>query len=184
MKKLALFLISLALLVPLLSGCIIIPRHTNFEIDATTVESIEIYDLCRDTEIIKTEEYDPYLHEPLPYETTSVYTLPEGSEADFLSDLAKIRFNDYIIIVPAPIDPSFIYDRWTARINYTDGSYEFLSCYGYGETYDKSGNRISYHHYSCDDEEWWALIEKYTPADIFSQTYEWQDEWNEIYGFE
>ena len=184
MKKLALFLISLALLVPLLSGCIIIPRHTNFEIDATTVESIEIYDLYRDTEIIKTEGYDPFYRIPWPSETTSVYTLPKESETDFLSDLAKIQFNDYIIIVLAAIDPSFDYARWTARINYTDGSYEFLSCYGYGETYDKSGNRISYHHYSCDDREWWALIEKYTPADIFSQTYEWQDEWKEISGLE
>ena len=184
MKKLALFLISLALLVPLLSGCIIIPRYTNFEIDATTVESIEIYDLYRDTKIIKDEEYGPYLRELRPSETTSVYTLPKESEADFLSDLAKIQFNDYIIIVLAAIDPSFNYDRWTARINYTDGSYEFISCRGYGETFNANGELISCHHNGCDDEEWWALIEKYTPADIFSQTYEWQDEWNEIYGLE
>ena len=184
MKKLVLLVISLALLTPLLSGCIIIPQYKNFEIDATTVVSIEIYDLYRYTEIVETEEYDPYLREPRPYETTSVYTIPEESKVDFLSDLAKIQFTDYIIIVLAAIDPSFDFARWTARINYTDGSYEFISCYGYGETYDKSGNRISYHHYSCEDTEWWALIEKYTPADIFSQTYEWQDEWNEIYGLE
>lgn len=184
MKKLTLLIISLALLVPILSGCIIIPRYTNFEIDATTVESIEIYDLYRDTKIIEDEEYDPYLREPRPYETTSVYTIPEEEKADFLSDLAKIQFTDYIIIVPAPIDPSFAFARWTARINYTDGSYEFISCYGYGETYDANGELISCHHNGCDDDEWFAFIEKYTPADIFSQTYEWQDEWNEIYGLE
>ena len=184
MKKLALFLISLVLLVPILSGCIIIPRYTNFEIDAATVESIEIYDLYRDTEIIKEDGYSPYQRIPQPYETTSVYTLPEEEKADFLSDLAKIRFNDYIIIVLAAIDPGFNYARWTVRINYTDGSYEFLSCYGYGETFNKDVERIDSHHNGCDENEWFAFIEKYTPADIFSQTYEWQDEWNEIYGLE
>lgn len=181
MKKLTLLIISLALLIPMLSGCIIIPQYKNFEIDATTVVSIEIYDLYRDTEIVETEEYDPYLLEPRPYETTSVYTIPEEEKADFLNDLAKIQFTDYIIIVPAPIDPSFDFARWTARINYTDGSYEFISCYGYGETYDANGECIGFHHYGCDNNEWWALIEKYTPEDIFSQTYEWQNKWQQIH---
>ena len=181
MKKLTLLIISLALLIPMLSGCIIIPQYKNFEIDATTVVSIEIYDLYRDTEIVETEEYDPYLLEPRPYETTSVYTIPEEEKADFLNDLAKIQFTDYIIIVLAAIDPSFDFARWTARINYTDGSYEFISCYGYGETYDVNGECIGLHHYGCDNNEWWALIEKYTPEDIFSQTYEWQNKWQQIH---
>ena len=57
-------------------------------------------------------------------------------------------------------------------MNYTNGSYELISCDGYGETFDQNGEQIRYHHYGCDDDEWWAFIQKHVPEDIFKRPYE------------
>ena len=158
MKRIVLFLISIILVMSCLSGCIIIPRYRHFEIDATTVLSIQIYDLCESESY-----YDQFIKTETP-----VYEIPQEQTANFVADLNSITFTDYLIIVLAAIDPSFSYGVWTVRINYTDGSYELISCRGYGETYDSNNERVSGHHWSCDDVEWEAFIGQYVPEEIFN----------------
>lgn len=145
-------ILSLAMLVSL-TGCIMIPRYKHYDIVSDKVTSIEIYNL-RDSEAYPSSE-------------TLVYTIENNQMADFLSDLSDIRFSDTIIITIAAIDPSFNYGIWTVRINYTDGSYSFISCAGYGETYDANDQKIEGNHFGCDNDEWEKFIGKYVPQDIF-----------------
>lgn len=158
MKRIVLFLISIILVMSCLSGCIIIPRYRHFEIDATTVLSIQIYDLCESESY-----YDQFIKTETP-----VYEIPQEQTANFVADLNSITFTDYLIIVLAAIDPSFNYGKWTVRINYSDGTYELISSGGYGETYDSNNERVSGHHWSCDDVEWEAFIGQYVPEEIFN----------------
>jgi len=161
MKRTVLLTITMLLMISTLTSCIVIPRYKRFEIDADQVASVEIYDLCENEtfggEFLKTE--------------AAVYEIPKERVSDFFNDLSKIRFFDTIIIVLAPTDPSFYYDTWVVRINYRDGSYELLSSDGYGEVYYQNGEVKDSHHYSCDNEEWWAFIEKYVPESIFDHSH-------------
>ncbi|MBO5323179.1 MAG: hypothetical protein J6A88_03655 [Oscillospiraceae bacterium] len=150
---LALFLLSV------LSGCIIIPRYKHFIIDAKTVKSIQIYDLRR-VEI----SYGEYVQTEAP-----AYIIPNDEKVPFLEDLSNIRFSDAIIITVAAVDPSFFME-WTARINYNDGTFELISCAGYGEIYDENGEAVSGHHYGCEDDEWMDFLAKYVPEDILKET--------------
>ena len=87
--------------------------------------------------------------------------------ADFLSDLSNIQFSDTIIIAIAAVDPSFYYDDWVTRINYTDGSFSLISCDGFGESYDANDQVTDRNHFGCDNDEWKQFIGKYVPYDIF-----------------
>ena len=157
MKRTACLAVALLLIMSTFTSCIVIPLYKNFEIDAATVSSIEIYDLCN------TDTFcGCFLETESP-----VYTISSEKESDFLNDLSAIEFSDAIIIVLAAIDPSFYYDTWTVRINYTDGSYELISCDGFGEIYDQNGEAVEAHHFGCDNEEWSAFIAKYLPEDVF-----------------
>ena len=156
MKRLGLFCIITVLLLCTLTSCIMIPTYKHYKISADTVSSIAVYDL-RQSE----SHYSDFLETESP-----VYELPEEKIADFLGDLSEIRFSDTIIITIAAVDPSFVYDDWTVRVNYTDGSYELISCDGYGEVYDKNGEKTDSHHFGCEQEVWSALIEKYLPQEI------------------
>ncbi len=161
MKRIGLFILMLIIVTCTLTSCIIIPIYKNFEIDADTVASIEIYDLCEVDSL-----YGDFVNTETP-----VYEIPTENITDFLNDLATIRFSDAIVIVLAAIDPSLYYDVWTVRINYTDGSYELISSDGFGQAYDKDGEQTDSHHFGCDQEEWWAFIGKYVPEDIFDHTH-------------
>ena len=164
MKRIVLLFLSSILVMSCLSGCIIIPRYHHFEIDVRTVSSIQIYDLCEDegwsSQFLATE--------------TPVYDISEEQSADFLANLSNIQFEDAIIIVLAAIDPSFNYDVWTVRINYTDGSYELISCLGYGQTFDSNNEQIKGHHWGCEREVWEDFLEKYVPEEIFNHHQEEQ----------
>ena len=151
-------ILSFAMIVSL-TGCIIIPRHMNYEIDADDVSSVEIYDLR------SSETHDSGFHKS----ETPVYTVEDDQITDFLSDLAEIQFTDTIVITIAAVDPSFYYGDWVVRINHTDGSYSLISCRGYGETCDENDQRTSSNHYGCEDDEWEQLIGNYVPADIFGE---------------
>ena len=158
MKKFTLFIVSIVFIMLTLASCIVIPMQSSYDIDAKTVSSIEIYDLCEvDTlygDFVKTKE--------------PVYEIPQEDISNFLSDLGEITFTDQIIISIAATDPSFYYDHWTARINFSDSSYELVSCDGYGATYDKNDKITKEHHFGCDDEVWYVLIQKYLPDEIFN----------------
>ena len=160
MKRIGLVAI-ITLILTILTSCVIIPRYKKFEIDSSKVTSIEIYDLCTvDTlygDFAKTE--------------TPVYQIPAAQTNAFLKDLAKIRFSDALVIALMAMDPSFYYDAWTIRINYTDGSFELISSDGYGQTFDANGQMTNYHHWGCDNEEWWHFIAKYVPDNIFHHTH-------------
>lgn len=155
-KQLFALVILSVFFVSCLTGCIVIPFYKNFDISPDTVSSIEIYDL---REVFDTDEF---LEKGIP-----AYTIPEGDRADFLQALSEIEFSDSIMITIAAMDPSFSYDEWTIRINYTDGSYEFISCANYGEVFDSNGKRTDSHHWGCDEEEWHGFISRYVPESIF-----------------
>jgi len=157
MKKIILSALTSILLVSILTGCIIIPLNHNFEINADEVESVDIYDL-RGVDTL----YGDFIETEKP-----VYKIPEDKNVDFLSELSKIEFSDSIVIVLAAVDPSFYYDEWTVRINYTDGSFELISSYGFGQRFDKDGEIEDVHHWGCDREEWHEFISNYVPEDIF-----------------
>lgn len=149
-------ILSLAIFVSLTS-CIVIPRYKYYKIDSETVSSIEIYDL-RNSDT----HYSGFLETETP-----VYAIEQEQIADFLKDLSDIRFSDSIIITIAAIDPSFVYDDWVVRINYSNGTYALISCDGYGQTYDENDEAIDGNHFGCDDDEWKQFISKYVPKDIF-----------------
>lgn len=152
------FLIVLLCFTLLLSGCITVER--NFEIDESSVSSIEIYDLREYNE----STWDFYKH------VDPDYTLKKELHGEFLDDLGKIEFTDTKVLLPIPMDPSFEYGSWTVRINYTNGDYRFISHAGYGETYNEDGSIVDSDHYGCNYEEWIGLIEKYLPEHIFDTT--------------
>ncbi len=97
MKRIGLFVLTIVLLVTTLTSCIIIPKYKKFKINANTVESIEIYDLCEEN-----SDFSYFIQT-----TSPSYKIPTEKTTIFLNDLAEIRFTDYIIIVLAAIDPGF-----------------------------------------------------------------------------
>ena len=159
MKRLALLIVSILLISCSFTSCIVIPRSKSFKISEDKVSSIDVYDLREKI------HYSDFLRTEEP-----IHEISEDNLGDFLSDLAKIRFSDNLVIVLAAVDPSFFYDDWTVRINYTNNTYELLSCAGYGETYNENNEVVSTHHFSCDNEEWHTFIKKYVPEDIFEET--------------
>ncbi len=159
MKRIVLLITTILLLMCVLTSCIIIPKYKNFDISSDTVSSIEIYDLRNS----KTH-YSDFLETETP-----AYKIAEKTNNDFLSDLKNIEFSDTIIITVAAVDPSFTYDDWVARINYNDGSYELISCDGYGEKFNENDEVTESHHFSCDNDEWHTFIEKYVPEELFKE---------------
>ena len=157
MKRIAFLTAALLLVMSILTSCII-PLNKKFRFKKERVESIEVYDLCQ----CKNTEGSSFLETESP-----VYEIPEEALDDFLTDLAEIRFSDALVLLPIPQDPSFWYGTWTLRINYIDGSYQLLSNCGYGQTFDARGEITDTHHFSCDKEEWEALIGKYLPEEAF-----------------
>ncbi|MBQ4428564.1 MAG: hypothetical protein II871_02190 [Clostridia bacterium] len=147
-------IVILALLFSL-QGCIWIPRSAYYnDIAKETVTSIDIFDVrddapCRPEQFL--EEYDP------------IQNLSDEAAQEFLNELAEFRFSNDIFIVLAAMDPSFNYGSFTARINYADGTYQLISCYGCGETYTSSGECIDINHYLCDIDTWEEFIKKYLP---------------------
>lgn len=158
MKRCLLSAFMIFTIVFALSSCVIIPMHKNFVIDPAKIASIEIYDLR------KSDTYGEIFLE----DTSPVYEIPSEEIDDFTSDLAQIEFTRYLIITIAAIDPSLNYGDFVVRINYTDGSFEFLSDGDFGQTFDQDGEAISGHRYGADSEEWEEFIGKYLPEEIMN----------------
>lgn len=141
----------------ILCGCI--PIYNNVDdIKAEDIESIEIYDLSNCD-----KPYSGFHNKIDP-----VYTLDKTLHGEFLDELSEIEFRDTLVRLPIPMDPNFSYDVLTVRINYTNGNFRLISCDGYGETYNKSGEVIDFDHYGCDNDEWRGFIEKYLPDETFN----------------
>jgi len=156
MKRFFLLTIVFAMLFSL-SGCIIIPLHKNLVIPEDTVASIEVFDLrndSRESSIFDTEN--------------PVYTIPPAQLGEFLDELGKLQLTDYIVIILAAVDPGFYYGSWVIRINYKDGSYEYLSESGYSEVFDENGKWQEVNTYAPDDEERYAFIQKFVPEELFN----------------
>jgi hypothetical protein len=157
--KRATSILSLILsLIFLLSGCISVPVYKNYDFDPEDVVSVEIYDLR------KGDEYHSGFHE----KQEPVYTIPSEDLADFLSDLADIRFSKRkIIFTIAAVDPSFNFDEWVVRVNHPDGSFDLISSDHYGEQYDQNGKRTDIDRYGCNNDLWHDLIKEYLPEDLW-----------------
>ena len=158
--------IALGLLIALvlsLSGCIVIPMTTYYDLNSDEVESISFYDL-------RESVWDDYPGEFIINNTEPTFILPTNRNRVFLRDFADLRFTDSIIITLAAMDPSFAYGDWVVRIDFTNGESTCYSCFGYGATYAADGTRLSMTHYSCEKEELELLLKKYMefqkPMDI------------------
>lgn len=138
-----------------LSGCIIVPLHKYYKIPYEEVAAVQFYDLRNGH-----STYNDFRHTVDP-----VYTLPEEEIADFLNGFSKPEFTDTVVIALASVDPSFSYGEWVVRIDFTDKSYTFYSCAGYGETFDAGGNLIDSTHFGCDCDELAELINRYYPIE-------------------
>lgn len=140
------------------TGCIVIPQYKYYDISPDEVISVQIYDL-------RTSEtyYGDFIEKDNP-----VYTLPEDITDDFLTELSEIRFKDSIVITIAAVDPNFTYDEWVARINYADGSYDLISCDGYGQSYNETNEVTDTNHYGCDNDEWKKFITGYLPEEFIN----------------
>lgn len=150
--------IALALLIALvlsLSGCIVIPKETYYDLDPEEVESVWFYEL---KEPIYHDHSGSFEGESSP---EPVFILPQNRNKAFLKDFADLRFTDVILITVAAVDPSFSYGNLVVRINFTNGRYTCYSCLGYGATYDADGSILSITHYSCEEEDLAKLIKKY-----------------------
>ena len=150
-KRFLLVFVAVMMLVAL-NGCIIIPVSEYYEFSPEEVESVQFYDL-RSGEIPRSSGFDKL--------TDPVFTVAEEDKSAFLEDFSMLEFTDDIVIILAPMDPTFSYGDWVIRINFADGRYTFYSCYAYGETFYADGNRISATSAGCDDEELEKLIRKY-----------------------
>ena len=157
-KRLVVLLLTVAIL-SFFTSCIWIPRKTNYDINEDALSSVEIY--CLDN---NSSHYDDFVETEQP-----IYTLKEDQIDGFIDELENIRFDDSIFIVLAAMDPSFYYGEWVVRINYDDGSYDLISCDGYGATYDENGLIVSTNHYSYDDEKWEEFVKSYLPAEDYSE---------------
>ena len=160
-KRFVLLMVVTFLLVSTLSGCII-PIFKRFDIAPRTVSSIQIYDL-RQSESRFSDEF-------LQTETP-VYEISKVNHLVFFNDLSKIRFYNLMVIMAAS-KPKTVYGDWTVRINYTNGSYQLLSCERWGQTFNSNGDEQSYHFFTCKEEKWLALISKYVPEKIFNNSQE------------
>ena len=150
--------IALALLIALvlsLSGCIVIPKETYYDLDPEEVESVWFYEL---KEPIYHDYSGSFEGESSP---EPVFILPQNRNKAFLKDFADLRFSDVILITVAAVDPSFSYGNLVVRINFTKCRYTCYSCLGYGATYDADGSILSITHYSCEEEDLAKLIKKY-----------------------
>ena len=157
MNKCVVIFIVLTVLAISLSGCVTL-RNRIDDIDVKNVSSINIYDLRESSD-----------HESGFYEKIApVYTLEETIFNDFFDTLDEIVFTDTLILLPVAADPSFYYSSWVVRINFSDGSYRFISCGGYGESFDSSGNITNRNHYGCDYDEWEQFIVKYLPVELYN----------------
>ena len=162
MKRIALSAVLLVLISCILTSCIYIPIHKNYDFTQDEVASVSIYD----TKDHRDGDTTEYLLTAEP-----VYTAADDDIDVFLSDLGKIRFSDSIIIFSlGAVDPSFYYDRFVVRIDYSSGNFEFISSLGYGEVFDSDGERVSSHHYGCNVDEWDEFINKYIPKDLYDDS--------------
>lgn len=156
MKRILSLALTVVFVMVAFTGCIVIPRYRTFAIRADTVASVELYDLCG------ADTYYGYFIET----ETPVYEIPPEQTAAFLKGLSEIRFSNPLILILAPMDPSFYYDAWTVRVNYTDGTFELISSDGFGQRFDQNADQTDAHHYGCSQEEWDAFIGKYIPGDM------------------
>ncbi len=161
MRKLTMLALILVLVINL-TGCIVIPLKSRYyDYDPETIETVEIYDLRS-----KYMTDSSFLETDLP-----VYTVPEEQQVEFVTDIGKIEFKMYILIILAAVDPSFHYGDWAVRLNRVDGSYVLLSDGGYAEIYDENGERTEYRNYDDTDwEQWNTLIEAYVPQEILQMS--------------
>lgn len=150
-KKILLCALALVLLAAL-SGCVVIPLAEYYDIPETDVDSVQFYDL-RKEETVESRNFH------IRYEPA--YDLPYRDLEAFLYDFSKLKFSRTLVIVPASVDPSFSYGKLVVRINFVDGSYRLYSSAGYGQTFSEKNICTSTNHYSCDEEDLEALINKY-----------------------
>ena len=162
MKKKIFCLVFLMTIAFAFSGCIItIESYRIDNIPSEKVESIDLYDLT-------SFGYYDYRGSGFHEKTEPVYRLKEDKIDDFLNGLKKIKFESKIVF-PAANDPSFSYGNLTIRINFVDGSFMFISNYGFGEIYDKNGEVVTSSFAGCNDDKWEKLIESVVPSSVYNR---------------
>ena len=163
MKKTVILILSLCILTLSLSSCLT-PRVTYEPANGTEgIASVKIYYVGR---------YDGFYERKDESELEELAVASEEISSDcygeLFSDLEKLKFENFIPLLPIPFDPNFYICGYILVISYEDGGYEYItpdSIQIWGENTEDSHCA----HLTCEDEEWEDFISKYAP-DLYQNT--------------
>ena len=162
MKKTVLCLAVILLLAFPLTSCMNLPVNYKPSNGTEGIASVKVY------YVEKANGYDAWGDAPnLEELATSSAEIPSFRYDKLLGDLKKLNFQDFILLVPIPSDPSFYMYGYILAITYEDGGNEYISPNGiqvYGENAEDFGTS----HLSCDTEDWKDFIDKYVPETAWS----------------
>ncbi len=157
MKKTALCLATLLLLVLSLSSCMKMPVSYEPAHGTEGIASVTVY------YVEKSNGYDAWSDLPDP-EAIASASCEVGSDRydELFEDLAGLGFQDFIQLAPIPMDPNFYVHGYVLAITYESGAFEYVTPDGI-QLHGDSPEEDMRTHYTCDGAEWEAFICKYAP---------------------
>jgi hypothetical protein len=162
MKKTALCLAVILLLAFLLSSCMNLPVKYKPSNGAEGIASVRIY------YVESANGYDAWGDAPdLEELATASAEVPSFRYDKLFSDLKKLNFQNFILLVPIPSDPSFYMYGYILAITYEDGGYEYITPNGI-QVYGENAEDFGCSHLSCDTDDWKNFIDKYVPETAWS----------------
>ena len=162
MKKTALCLAVILLLAFLLSSCMNLPVKYKPSNGAEGIAYVRIY------YVESANGYDAWKDAPdLEELATTSAEVPSFRYDKMFADLKDLKFQDSILLVPIPSDPSFYMYGYILAITYEDGGYEYITPNGI-QVYGENAEDFGCSHLSCDTEDWKSFIDKYVPETAWS----------------
>ena len=162
MKKTVLCFITLLLLALSLSSCMNIPVSYEPANGTDGVSSVKIY------YVDNKNGCDAWKDAPdLEELATASAEVPSFRHDKMFADLKDLKFQDSILLVPIPSDPSFYMYGYILAITYEDGGYEYITPNGI-QVYGENAEDFGCSHLSCDTEDWKSFIDKYVPETAWS----------------
>ena len=157
MKKTALCLAVILLLALSLSSCMNLPVKYKPSNGAEGIASVKVY------YVESSNGYDAWHDAPdLEGLATASVEIPAERHAKLLIDLENLKFQDFILLAPIPMDPNFYISGYVLAITYEDGGYEYITPNGI-QVFGENAEDFGLSHLSCDTEEWQSFIDKYAP---------------------
>lgn len=141
----------------LLGSCVRVETGAELSGDRQDIKSVDIYDIAN--------RYYEGDVSGLREENAPVFTVPVDTRDEFLDDLAELKFDKEVCLLPVPMDGGYDYSGYVIIISYADDSYDLIASGGqfsYSPGQDgRETYRYGYADY-CGQEPWDDFIEKYT----------------------